>query len=168
MSFLLIKIKTELFLQKLCLMFPVLFVLSLLNLWDFNKPQETFLLYIPRTPHANQNNYKTRHFENEKENQGEICHILIFMIQIWWEVCICSEKCSCALKQKSATDSSSAHDWQNVRGFHAFSHIWSWCKCLILQPWNTLMVYVESSSWKDPCGIAYFCAIDISSEAWEI
>lgn len=55
--------------------------------------------------------------------------------------------------------------------FIAFSHAWSWHKCLILQPLhslNTLMVYAESSSRMGPCGIADFCAIDISSETWEM
>lgn len=67
-----------------------------------------------------------------------------------------------------------ARDWLNVKGSHifiAFSHAWSWHKCLILQPsyrLNTLMVYAESSSWMGPCGIADFCAIDISSETWEM
>lgn len=151
-------------------MFPVLFVLSLLNLWDFNKPQERHFYWTPQELHI-KNKITTKQDILKMKNQSEICRVLIFMVQISWEVCICSEKCSCALKQKSATDSCSAHDWQNVRGSHAFSHVWSWCKYLILQPLNspnTLMVYVESSSWMDPCGIAYFCAIDISSETWEM
>lgn len=67
-----------------------------------------------------------------------------------------------------------ARAWLNVKGSHifiAFFHAWSWHKCLILQPLhglNTLMVHAESSSRMGPCGIADFCAIDISSQTWEM